>query len=74
MILWVGFVYRIKYYFVWGLAESGLILCGLCYNGNDGEGRPLWNKYINARIRCVLIGRGCLCVVVFVCGVVCICA
>lgn len=54
MVMWVGFIYRTKYYFVWGMAESGLIFSGLCYNGRDAQGSPLWNKFINARIRYVL--------------------
>lgn len=52
MVMWIGFIYRTKYYFVWGMAESGLILSGLCYNGRGAQGQPLWDKYINARIRC----------------------
>lgn len=51
-LLWVvGFAARCKYYFAWAVAESSLIFSGLCYNGRNAEGRPLWNRYINSRIR-----------------------
>lgn len=51
-LLWlVGMVARCKYYFAWSVAESSLIFSGLCYNGRSTEGRPLWNRYINSRIR-----------------------
>ncbi|KAL4442125.1 hypothetical protein ABPG77_011386 [Micractinium sp. CCAP 211/92] len=51
-LLWmVGLAARCKYYFAWAVAESSLIFSGLCYNGRTAEGRPLWNRYINSRIR-----------------------
>lgn len=51
-LLWlVGLAARCKYYFAWAVAESSLIFSGLCYNGRNAEGRPLWNRYINSRIR-----------------------
>lgn len=51
-LLWfVGLVARLKYYFAWAVAESALIFSGLCYNGRTPEGAPLWNRYINSRIR-----------------------
>ena len=58
MVMWVGFVYRTKYYFVWALAESGLILSGLCFNGRGEDGAVRWDKFINARIRYVLVVMG----------------
>lgn len=61
MLMWVGFIYRTKYYFAWGMAESGLVFSGLCYNGQDSKGRPMWNKFINACIRCVMVARRCCC-------------
>lgn len=33
------------------MAESSIIFSGLCYNGRGEGGRPLWNRYINSRIR-----------------------
>ena len=44
-------VYRFKYYFAWGVAESGLTLSGFNYNGQDDRGVYLWDRYVNARIK-----------------------
>ncbi|KAK9819931.1 hypothetical protein WJX72_004021 [[Myrmecia] bisecta] len=51
LIAFVGFVYRLRYYFAWAVAESGLIFQGFCFNGYDDKGRPLWDRYVNTRIR-----------------------
>jgi len=42
LIIVVGFVCRLKYYFAWSVAESSLIFSGLCFDGyelDDGEER-----------------------------------
>lgn len=33
LILLTGFTARLKYYFVWSVAEAGLIMSGQCYSG-----------------------------------------
>lgn len=44
-IILLGFTTRLKYYFVWSLAESQLIFSGQNFHGNH------WNRYVNARMR-----------------------
>ncbi|KDD76279.1 membrane-bound O-acyltransferase [Helicosporidium sp. ATCC 50920] len=53
LMVWVvGLTYRLKYYFAWGVAEAGLIASGQDFAGWEPEtGRPLWNRYVNARVR-----------------------
>lgn len=51
MLYIVPTVYRFKYYFAWGVAESGLTLSGFNYNGQDDRGVFLWDRYVNARIK-----------------------
>lgn len=52
MVLYlVPTIYRFKYYFAWGVAESGLTLSGFNYNGQNDRGVFLWDRYVNARIR-----------------------
>ena len=50
MLYLVPTIYRFKYYFAWGVAESGLTLSGFNYNGEDERGMYLWDRYVNARI------------------------
>ena len=39
-LIWViGFAARLKYYFVWSVAESGLILSGQCFAGKTQKVR-----------------------------------
>ena len=41
-LIWViGFAARLKYYFVWSVAESGLILSGQCFAGKTQKVRFL---------------------------------
>lgn len=51
VILLIGIVYRIKYYFAWTVSEAALIFSGFCFNGFDEAGRPRWDRYSNSRIR-----------------------
>ena len=55
-LLWATVVvYRMKYYFVWGVSEAALIFSGLGFKRYTAEGKPLWNRYINSHIRGVEI-------------------
>ena len=51
MLYLVPTVYRFKYYFAWGVAESGLTLSGFNFNGQDDRGVFMWDRYVNARIK-----------------------
>lgn len=53
-LVWVvGLAARLKYYFVWAVAEAGLVLSGQCFSGRDQKGHPRWQRYINTRVRSV---------------------
>ncbi|KAL6777134.1 LPT1 [Auxenochlorella protothecoides x Auxenochlorella symbiontica] len=53
LILLTGFTARLKYYFVWSVAEAGLIMSGQCYSGLSQKGRASWGRFVNTRIRAV---------------------
>ncbi|RKP27299.1 MBOAT, membrane-bound O-acyltransferase family-domain-containing protein, partial [Syncephalis pseudoplumigaleata] len=42
---------RMKYYFVWKIAEGTCILTGLAFNGYDARGQPRWDRVSNIRIK-----------------------
>ena len=44
-------VYRFKYYFAWTVAEAGLTMAGMNYNGVNESGVQQWDRYVNTRIR-----------------------
>lgn len=51
VLLWFTVVaFRFKYYFVWAVAESGLIFSGFGFSCVP-EGSPKWDRYINAQVR-----------------------
>ncbi|XP_064382586.1 lysophospholipid acyltransferase 2-like [Halichondria panicea] len=43
IILIYGYIFRLKYYFVWYMAESINNLCGLGFSGYDEKGQPKWD-------------------------------
>ena len=44
----LGFLYRLKYYAIWLIAEGACILCGIGYNGIDATtGKFKWNRVQN---------------------------
>ncbi|CCG25947.1 Ale1 protein [Candida orthopsilosis Co 90-125] len=47
--MWLlGFLYRLKYYAIWLIAEGACILCGIGYNGYDAETKEFkWNRVQN---------------------------
>ncbi|KAI5950548.1 ale1 [Candida margitis] len=47
--MWLlGFLYRLKYYTIWLIAEGACILCGIGYNGYDAETHEFkWNRVQN---------------------------
>ncbi|KAK9453690.1 MBOAT, membrane-bound O-acyltransferase family-domain-containing protein [Dipodascopsis uninucleata] len=51
LYLWpLGFVYRLKYYGAWSLAEGSCILSGLGYNGKGPDGKLKWDRVKNIDI------------------------
>ncbi len=48
IITFVVFKLRLKFYFVWFLADSINNLCGLGFSGYDERGQPKWNLTTNA--------------------------
>lgn len=44
-------IYRFKYYFAWTVAEAGLTVAGMNYNGLNERGIQQWDRYVNTRIR-----------------------
>ena len=38
-----GYVFRLKYYFAWYMADSLSNLCGLGFSGYDERGQPKWD-------------------------------
>lgn len=62
-LVWaVAFAFRWMYYFVWLVAEAGMIMSGLAFTGWTGEGspdgklRPTWDRGRNADILRVELG------------------
>ena len=43
-------IYRFKYYFAWTVAEAGLTMAGLNYNGVNEHGARQWDRFVNTRI------------------------
>jgi hypothetical protein len=51
-LLWFTVVvFRFKYYFVWAIAEAGLVFSGFGFAGFDDKGKAKWDRYINSRVR-----------------------
>ena len=51
-----GFMFRLKYYFVWYIADSIHNLCGLGFSGYDEKGVAKWDLMTNVEMLKVEFG------------------
>ncbi len=49
-VLMYGFVFRLKYYYVWYMSDSINNLCGLGFSGYDEKGMAKWDLISNVNM------------------------